>query len=223
MDSIIYGIFAILYVLLLIWGIKGISTQPIFTWTNVIFLVVISLIYDNGILALGKWIGEGDLLERLNVARFWIHAFITPTLVLFSIGTLKESGVQWAQKSIVTILTIVYTISLIILEYFKNVQGLSLEAISEYGAIFYRTGEASSGLPLMIILITVVLFIASITLWIKTKWVIFFIGTFLMTVGSMVPVAVDSNAITNALELVLLFSLMWTKRKIQEQELQVKS
>ena len=36
------------------------------------------LVWDNGVIGIGKYIGEGDLLEGLNVTRFWVHALATP-------------------------------------------------------------------------------------------------------------------------------------------------
>lgn len=99
MDTFLYLFFTGSYIALLIWGLIGIRKQDLPQWTSFIYLIILALIYDNGIIAFGKWIGEGELLETLNLLRFWTHAFLTPLLVLFATGTLKESGVLWAQKN----------------------------------------------------------------------------------------------------------------------------
>ena len=70
MDQILYMLFTFAYIALLIWGLKGIHAQEVSKWTSVVYLVVMALIYDNGILAIGHWIGEGALLENLNAVRF---------------------------------------------------------------------------------------------------------------------------------------------------------
>ena len=222
MDQILYMLFTFAYIALLIWGLKGIHAQEVSKWTSVVYLVVMALIYDNGILAIGHWIGEGALLENLNVVRFWVHALVTPLLVLYSIGTLRESGVSWAKKTWVTILAILYTIAAIVIEIVFVTADLQLQVEKEYGVVSYGSVDPPSGPPIMILLITIAMLIASGVLWKKTGWAVFFIGVVIMTIGSAVPFDVDSNAITNLFELILLASLVWTKRKLIQGELHAK-
>lgn len=56
----------------------------------------------------------------------------------------------------------------------------------------------------------------------KTKWPIFFIGAIVMTIGSAVPLNIESGAVTNAFELFLIFTLIWTKRRLITGQLHVK-
>ena len=74
----------------------------------------------------------------------------------------------------------------------------------------------------MILLVTLVLIVTSAILWKKTKWPVFFIGAIVMTIGSAVPINVESGAVTNAFELFLLFTLIWTKRRLIRDKLQSK-
>lgn len=50
----------------------------------------------------------------------------------------------------------------------------------------------------------------------------FFIGAVVMTVGSAVPINVGSGALTNAFELFLIFTLIWTKRRLISNQLNTK-
>ena len=222
MDTYLYFIYTALYIALLVWGLYGISKQDLAKWTSVIYIVILPLIYDNLILATGKWIGEGELLESLNFSRFCLHALITPLLVIYSIGTLRESGIEWAKKKWFSILAILYTVSLMVLEFSLEVVGLQIEVVKEYGVISYSNLEESTGPPIMVLLITLILIVASAILWRKTKWPIFFIGAVVMTIGSAVPINVESGAVTNVFELFLIFTLIWTKRKLLSQKLNVK-
>lgn len=219
MDTILYLFFTGAYIALFIWGLIGINKKDIPKWTSFIYLIILALIYDNGIIGIGKWIGEGPLLETLNLMRFWTHAFLTPLLVLFAIGTLKESGIAWAQKKWVSLVAIIYTVILIGIEIWLETFQLTLKAEEEYGVLRYVSAEESSGPPVMILLVTLILIVASAILWKKTKWVIFFIGAVVMTIGSAVPIDVDSGAVTNAFELFLLFTLVWTKRRLIKDKL----
>lgn len=214
MDTFLYFLFAALYAILLIWGLYGIRKQDLARWTSVIYIVIMPLIYDNLLLATGKWIGEGELLESLNFSRFCLHALITPLLVMYSIGTLRESGIEWAKKKWLVILGILYTVGLIVLEFSIEVKGLELEVVKEYGVISYSNVEEATGPPIMVLLVTLILIVASAILWKNTKWPVFFIGAVVMTIGSAVPINVDSGAVTNAFELILIFTLIWTKRRL---------
>lgn len=173
MDTILYFIYAVLYIALLIWGLIGIRKYDLAKWTSVIYLVLLPLIYDNGILATGKWIGEGELLERLNFSRFCLHALFTPLLVLYSIGTLQESGIEWAKKKWLITLGIIYTIGLMVLEFSIEVVGLEIEVVKEYGVISYSNVEEATGPPIMVLLVSLILIVASAILWKKTKWSVF--------------------------------------------------
>ena len=217
MDSFIFGFFAIAYVLLLIWGLR---THKKWTFSSVIFFVVAALIYDNTIIALGVLIGEGTLLETLNLLRFWFHMLFTPTLILFSVMAMSEAGIEWAQKAWVVWLGVLYAIAALIVEYVTVLNGLSLEVSEEYGALSYSSAEEASGPPMMIILVLIALVIAGIMLWWKAKRPWMFVGTVIMTVGSAVPFDLGSNALTNAFELLLLFTLVWTKKQLDQGKLQ---
>jgi uncharacterized membrane protein (UPF0136 family) len=222
MDTYLYFLYAALYAVLLIWGISGIRKTDVRKWTSVIYIVILPLIYDNLILATGKWIGEGELLESLNFARFCLHALITPLLVMYSVGTLRESGIEWAQKKWLVLVGLLYTVGLIVLEFATEVFGLELEVMNEYGVVSYSIVEEATGPPIMVLLVTLVLIVASAILWKKTKWPMFFIGAVVMTIGSAIPLNIESGAVTNAFELFLIFTLIWTKRKLIAKQLHVK-
>ena len=211
MDSIIFGLFAIAYVILLFWGLR---TYRRWTLSSVIFFVVAALIYDNAIYVLGTFIGEGTFLKTLNLLRFWFHALFTPTLILFSITSMGEAKIKWAQQSWVLLIGVLYTIAAMIIEYTTELNGLVLQASEEYGALSYSSAEEASGPPIMILMVLMGLLIAGIMLWWKANWPWIFIGTVIMTIGSAVSFDIGSNAITNAFELILLFTLVWTKKQL---------
>ncbi len=215
MDAIIFSIFAVLYAALFIWSIRSHKWML----SSVILLVVAALIYDNGIIAIGHLIGEGTTLEMLNSWRFWLHAFCTPMLILFSVAMMREAGIHWAQKKWVLIVGVIYTIIAIIVEYRETLADFSIEAKQEYGALSYSATEPASGPPLMILLVLAMLLLAGIMLWRKAKWPWMLIGTVIMTIGSAVPINIGSNAITNAFELILLFTLVWTKKKMDRRDI----
>ena len=145
------------------------------------------MVYDNLVLATGRFLGEGQLLESLNLARFWIHALLTPLLVVFA-------G------------------SLVVLELVTVVSGLSLQPEREYGVLSYADTDRGGGPPLMVLFVTAALLVAAFAVWRRQGWAWLLAGTVLIAVGSAVPLPVESGAVTNAFELILLASIMATKQ-----------
>ncbi len=216
MDTVYYLLVATSYIILLTWGLNSSTGHRLATWSSLVYLVTIGLFYDNAVMGIGKWIGEGSFLEFLNSLRYWSHAFLTPLLVLYSVGVLRENGIQWVKKPRMTISAVFYTTLLIILEIWLEASKLALVPVEEYGVLRYESTHPTTGPPVMIILVTVVLLIASLIVWKKTKWQWFFIGTLIMTIGSFMPIEVNSGALTNGFELFLIWMLIWTKKKLDK-------
>lgn len=216
MDSFIFGLFAVGYVLLVIWGLRS---NKKWTLSSMIYLVAAALIYDNTVYALGIAIGEGPILETLNLLRYWFHALFTPTLILFSVCAMSGANIKWAQQSWVLLIGVLFTITAMIVEYTMEIHGLILEPIKEYGALSYTFAGETSGPPVMILMVLLALLTAGIMLWWKAKWPWMLVGTAVMAFASAVPHHIDSNAITNAFELFLLFTLIWTNKKLDLKEI----
>lgn len=210
MDTLLFAAFAAGYVVLVIWGMS-LAVRHGLRPADVLLVVVAGLIYDNGVLAVGQLVGEGPLLEALSVARFWVHAFATPLLVFFAVDAMARAGLRLARQAWVRWLALVIYAGLVVLELVTEVRGLSLRPNLEYGVLSYTSAEPASGPPAMIIGVSVMLLLASIVVWWTQRWPWFFVGVAVMTAGSFVTLPVDSAAVTNAFEFVLLVSLLLTK------------
>ena len=211
MDIWIYLFFAFAYLVLFILMIRNMRRYGINSLSNVLVLVIIPLIYDNAILGVGSWIGEGQTLEILNTARYWMHAIFTPLLIVFSLDVLRRARFNWANTSAALWITVIYALAAVVVELITVVLDLSLKAETKYGVLSYSTTNSPSGPPIMILMVTLALLVASILLWKRTGWFWMFVGVALMLVGSMVDIPIESGAITNAFELILLTSLVMTK------------
>lgn len=215
MDTELYFFFTAAYILLVVWGFKQ---QQSWNFTAFLYLVLFGLIYDNGIIAIGKFIGEGTLLETLNLLRFWSHAFLTPLLVLFCWGAMNQAGIGWAKKKIVFYAFLLYTAALIVIELVLETWGLEIIPEQQYGVLRYVSAETAAGPPIMVLLVTLVLIFTGVVLWKKIGWKWMVIGAVVMGIGSAVPIPVESSAATNAFELFLLTTLVWTKNHVENNE-----
>jgi hypothetical protein len=209
MDPLLFAAFTAGYILLFIWAILTVKNSgPV----SAAFLlpVILGLVYDNGILAAGRLIGEGSTLKLMNYARFWIHAFFTPLLVLYSWHTLKQADIDWTKTGKLKWAAYLLTGGLILLELFTEVFGLELEAKWVYGVLSYSNAEAQVGPPIMVLIVSAVLLAASIVIWHKQGWFWFLAGSVLMIIGSAIDIPIESAAAVNAFEWLLLLSLTAT-------------
>ncbi|MGG4480875.1 hypothetical protein [Paenibacillus illinoisensis] len=214
MDLVIYSALALIYLFLVVRIAAQLSGKR--QWLNyAIFqiFVLFSLAYDNGIIAAGRFIGEGELLKGLSSVRFWLHAFATPTLVLVGYYILRSSQVKFSKHIITHIAAWVITVGLIIYQISSTLQEVkSLIPIQEYGVLRY-TSESLAGPPFMVIIVGFLLLLIGIIVLVKQKWVWLFVGTLLLFVGQALPIPVASTAVTNLFELILMVSIWVTTSK----------
>lgn len=211
-DTLLFLGYFVAYSILLILAIRLAVRHGWKSFSNLLLLVIVGLVYDNLILALGRFIGEGDLLKTLSYPRFYMHAFFTPLLVLFSLSTLKRSGVQWAFKKWSSWIFYFITLCLILYEILIEMRDLTLTPNWQYGALSYSNAEAGGGVPIMVLIVSIVLIISSIFVWRRQGWMWFFVGSVIMLLGNAFPLPLPSAALPNAFELVLILALFFTKK-----------
>lgn len=209
MHTFIYFLLAFGYIGLLVWGLI-LSKKEIRNLANVLLLVIFGLIYDNLIIASGRFIGEGDLLEKLSYARFWLHALFTPTLVLFAWCICFNLSMRWAKKTFWKVAFTTITLALTLYELFTSIIRLELRLKKEYDVLSYGSVEQSS--PVMVILVTVALIIVGIILLKKFHFPWLLIGTTIMIAGSIVGIWIKNFPIMNTMEFLLILSLLLTRQ-----------
>lgn len=210
MDSVIFLAFATVYAALLVWSLVLVARRRRVVASDLVCLVILGLVYDNAIIGVGAFVGEGEMLESANAARYWLHAFFTPLLVLVAWHIIVRTGVKWATRAWALVVAVVLTIGLVVYEILVGAAGIDLVPEREYGALSYSDADASEGPPLMVLAVAAVLLIAAITAVVKQRLWWLFVGTVLMLIGSAVTIPVPSGALTNAFELVLLVSIVGT-------------
>ncbi|MCK1993783.1 hypothetical protein GW626_09075 [Peribacillus muralis] len=214
MDTILYFCFSLVYMILFIMGITLIRRQDnLLSHSSFLLLVTFALFADNIIIASGKFIGDGPLLEVLNQSRFWIHGFITPTLILFGWQMAKRIHIPFTEKRSAFYFFLILTSGLIIYECFENMHK-TFVPVSEYGVLRY-VSEQSSGPPLMVLVVSLVLLVISINIFLRARWIWMLIGVVIMIGGSAIPIPIKSSAITNAFEMIFICSLWYTYYKLE--------
>ncbi|MFJ7746444.1 hypothetical protein [Peribacillus sp. NPDC097295] len=212
MDTFLYFFYLAGYVALFIWAVSLAKKYGCVSPSNVLLLVIFGLVVDNALLAFGRYIGPRPFLESFSYARYWGHALFTPTLVLFAWDSLRKADIGWAKISLVKYMTYILLIALIVYELLTETLGLRLHAEWKYGVLSYAKAAASSGPPVMVLIVSLVLIVSAFVIWRKQKWIWYLVGTVIMTIGSAIPLPIKSDAYMNGFELILLFSLLATKQ-----------
>ncbi|WP_042148054.1 hypothetical protein [Paucisalibacillus sp. EB02] len=208
MDPIIYVLLTIAYVILFLLGIRTAMQHSWYSIGNILLIVILALTYDNGILALGKYIGEGELLRGLNEARYWLHALVTPLLILLAWHFLINANVQWAKRKLVLGLVLAFTLGLIIIEIITVTWDITLKPTWVYDVLSYK--KVGDAYPIMIIGVSITLLITSILVWWKQKWPWYFTGVLLMGIVPMIHIF-HTGALSNIGEFILIVALLTTR------------
>jgi hypothetical protein len=163
MTSLVFLLYALACSALFGWALR-LFMQHRCPTTVPLLIVLFGLIYDNAVLAGGAWIGHGELLERLSVPRFFMHAFGTPLLMLSALGLVRRSGTRWAQSGVVVGGVAVLTLLMIAVGAEADLLRLTLVAKESAGVVSY--GNASSlGPPIAPIVTIIVLIAAGVIVW----------------------------------------------------------
>lgn len=214
--EIIYILLVIGSFLLLIWGLSLTKKEPIFQLSNIYLLVILGLIYDNFIIAIGKFIEEESFLKTLSYGRYWMHSLFTPTLILFAWNSLKKGGFKLAKQTGWKIAVYIITIAIIVYEIYLIIYKLNLEKKWEDGLlIFENTGK--SGLPIMMIAVIGFLAFLGIYLWKKFRfpWLLF--GILSLMIGSILSAKFKNMVIMNVFEYMLMISILFTRKFLKEE------
>lgn len=160
-------------------------------------------------MASGKFIGEGNTLKNLNYARFYLHGFLTPTLILFAWNIYSKGKFPFANSVFSKAFAIVITIGLISYEFLTTIRGLTIHPVWKNGMLTYENISASTS-NLMIIVITGIILIISILLIIKFHFFALITGTILVALSAILSAWIEPLPIMNIIEFVFIITLLIT-------------
>lgn len=179
----------------------GIAAARLHAWITVV--VAAALVYDNGVIALGRPLGEGDLLEGLNAGRFAGHALFTPLLVV--VGALLVR----AGRTLLTAAAAL-TAALAALGVLTDIVRLRLVP-EHYGDTLRYVNDNAAGPPVPAVVAIGVLVAAGAVLWRRGSWPWLLAGAVAMFAAAAAGFAVPW--LGNLGELVLLGTVVLTIRR----------
>lgn len=126
--------------------------------------ICLGLAYDNLVIAAGRAVGFGPALEALSTPRFWIHALLTPLLIVAGGLMAGRLGVRWAASRAAAVGGAVLVAVLVAIGLAEDVAGLEL-APEKYADLVRYTNEGAGGPPIPAIVTIVVLIVLGAAVW----------------------------------------------------------
>jgi hypothetical protein len=181
MDQFLYSLYTVLFVVLAAWTAL-LWRRSRSVGTLMALLVMLAMIYENGVLVLGVVIGHGPLLETLSWGRFIGYAVFPPLLVIGAVELARRVGVAWADRRAVRIGAWVAAFALAAFALFVEVLGRELEPRVLNDVV--RSMWVSKGVPpLGVILMNMLLIVCGVAIWRKTRNAILMVGALFLLVG----------------------------------------
>ncbi|AZG46060.1 hypothetical protein [Gordonia insulae] len=174
-------------------------------------VILVGLAYDNFAVAIGRFVGYGDTLLAINMPRFWIHAIVTPLLIVVAGILVGRLGVTQAQTRNVAIGGWALVAMLILIGVVEEIVKARLVPENAGDALRYVNAEAT-GAPLPAIITVLALLVLGVMAWRYAGFPWLFIGSMVMLIA-----AAAGNAVLwvgNLGELVLMSSVVVTMAAI---------
>ncbi|MEU4564686.1 hypothetical protein AB0F72_40410 [Actinoplanes sp. NPDC023936] len=211
MVSVLFGLVAVAEIALLGLVIVLRRRQP--DWTlSLLVLVVLALIYDNAVVAIGSTLGEGPLLRALSFPRYVTHALLVPLLIMVAVGLGRRYGVRFFAGRAVPAAFGVLTLLLIAAGAWADILTLELEP-TRYADTLRYTNAAANGPPIPAIIAILVMIGAGVALLMRARWPWLLVGGMAMFAAAGAGAAV--LWLSNLGELVLIVTVWLTAARPQ--------
>ncbi|MFB9329176.1 hypothetical protein ACFFSY_24845 [Paenibacillus aurantiacus] len=214
-DRYIYAAMAIAYAILLFAALRIMKKRGTLAQRDLVLLVLFGLFYDNAVIAIGSAVGEGDTLRVLSYPRFWLHAWFTPLLVVIAADIASSARIRgWYNRTLPFVLAWVVTLGLILYQslFVTSLEVANLKLEEQFGALRYGT-SAESSFPVMVLAAAAAVLLVGVILAFRRWWPWLLAGVGVLVLGRAIPIEIDSSALTNIFELLLLVSILFTIRR----------
>ncbi|MFQ3613971.1 MAG: hypothetical protein SNJ68_09700 [Cyanobacteriota bacterium] len=190
------------------WGIGMVRQGSPHLSLLLLVLVIGGMVYDNCVIALGRWICCELWRKGLNWGRFLSHHLLLPLLVVAGIGEVQRSGFSWGALSGLQVGAWALTTVLIAFGIRSHWRGLDLALVEEGGTWRYTAQRLS---PLPAILITTWLLGMGLLLWWHNQWPWLGVGSLAIFLAHGLPKGRLGSLVTASVEWGLMVALLLTE------------
>ncbi len=215
MAAILYPIFALAYYLLFRWTRRLLhAPQDPPMRAKLLLAVITGLIYDTVIIFVGRFLGEGKVLQALSLPRFLFHALFTPLLIIVVLEYARRADFSWAKRKSVLAVGWLLTLALIVWGVMGEM-GQELVTAEFEGTLRY-VHAIRSGPPIPSLVTVVFAIVIGVLLWKPAQWPWLAISAALMLVGSAIPTDIAGPLASSAGELLFVWGLVATEKRAQQ-------
>ncbi len=136
--------------------------------------MLVGMIYDNAIVALGPWCIGADWYEWANRLRFLLHSGVLPFLTLFALSIMVDSNILVANHKMLRGFLWLFTLAALSYGLLHEVIMLELEPKDAMG--YSKLGSVSKLPPIATILTNIAVLPMAAAVWRKGQWPWFFVG-----------------------------------------------
>jgi len=181
-------------------------------------LPIAALVWDNAIVAIGAWVGEGALLQALSWPRFAGHALLTPIWIVTAFEYARRAGAeklgsrgwrvaQWGLYGAMVALGVLRSLVL-----------LRFEIVRQADIVYYTNGGGFPGPPVPAIVMVLCVIAAGIVVVRRGAGPWMLLGGVVMFVAAAVPTSLVGFWLSNTGEVVLSAALVATEMLLQRRE-----
>lgn len=208
MSILLYAVYTAVHLLLLLWGVQIWRRHHTLS-TALLVAISFGLFYDNLILALGTWLGEGPLLLALSWPRFILHQLVLPWMILAAYDQARLTGAGWTKWRWGRGTAVLLSILVMIAGIFTRLVPVALEPELMDGVVRYVARNVS-GPPIVSIVSIGLVGVMGISWWRQKQWPWLTLIVILVFIGEGYPSEAVRRVFGSGLEAVLMGILYFT-------------
>lgn len=208
MSTWLYAIYTAVHLSLLLWGVQIWRRHHTLS-TALLVAISFGLFYDNLILALGTWLGEGPLLLALSWPRFILHQLVLPWMIVAAYDQARLTGASWTKWKWGRGTAVLLSILIMILGILTRLLPVVLEPELMDGVVRYVARNVS-GPPLVSIVSIGLVGVMGLSWWRQKQWPWLTLIVILVFIGEGYPSEAVRRVVGSGLEAVLMALLYLT-------------
>jgi hypothetical protein len=177
-----------------------------------VLLLMIGLLYDNGMCSIGFLIGEGDLLKGLSIPRFALHVLVTPLICVLSLLFARGAGVPAALSRQASWVVWVLAVFLMAVGFFQELAPMDFVARTRFGVLTYTHSKSMP--PIAAIVANFFSIAAAFFIWRKTDWPVLLITSLSMLLLGGIPHKFFGLLPGNAGEIIFMAGFMLALKRL---------
>ena len=208
MSILLYAVYTAVHLILLLWGAQ-IWRRHHTVSTAILIAISFGLFYDNLILALGTWLGEGHPLLALSWPRFILHQLVLPWMILAAFDQARLTGANWTKWRWSRGTAVLLSILVMIVGILTRLVPVALEPELMDGVVRYVARNVS-GPPIVSIVSIELVGMMGISWWRQKQWPWLTLIVILVFIGEGYPSEAVRRVVGSGLEAVLMGLLYLT-------------